>query len=91
VDDDAKKLADDLAVLRTMAATPTLPPSKLTDQLDAVESQARTLALAKAGASRGWFGRIVGFDPATVYLILQAVLLLIEVIRQLRDLRRPSA
>ena len=88
--DETRELGDSIALARTCLANPAVPPSRLQDAVDIMESQARTLALAKAGASRGWLGRIVGFDPATVYLILQAVLLLIEVIRQLRDLRRPS-
>ena len=89
MNEDAKQLADDLAVLRTLAATPTVPESRVAAQLEVVGSSARSMLLAKAGAGRGWFGRLVGVDPATLYLVLQLVLLVVELIKQLRQ-RRPS-
>lgn len=89
--DETKELGDQLALARTCLANPAVSPARLADALDSAESMARTIVLAKAGARPGFIGRVFGFDPATLYLIVQLVLLVIELIKQLRQSRTPAS
>lgn len=53
------------------------------DLLLAVEGDARR-ALLGTGGSRGFFGRVFAFDPATLAVIFQLVLLVLELVRKSR-------
>lgn len=58
------------------------------DRLLAVEGKARGELLDRGRGSL--LGRAFGFDPATLVVIYQLVLLVLELARQLRARRKPS-
>lgn len=58
------------------------------DRLLSVEGRARQELLNRGQGS--FLGRVFGFDPATLVVIYQLVLLVLELVRQLRQIRRPS-
>lgn len=80
--DEVNAVEGEVVVLRTMLANPTFHPAQLEEQLDRTANTVRSMLLKRG--QRGIWGKLFGFDPATLALILQVVLLLAEVIRQLR-------
>ena len=84
VDEEIKALADQLKAVRDLPAGLAKYGREADDRLEVAAVLARNL-LEKKAAPRGFLGRLVGFDPATLYLILQLVLLVLDILKRRRQ------
>lgn len=85
--EEQQAILNDIATMRMLLKTPTVPPDASARELEDVTKRFRDRLVAQARAGGGFFGKLSG-GGGTLLVILNVLLLIAEVIKQLQQLKK---